>query len=154
MEQSIMKYDSKLLAEYLLSVGVSKNKILNTTQVQKLLYMAYGFFLADKNRILIDETPKAWPYGPVFPRSQKKVDYGNVISLSDSRFNDIKGDKDVVTFFDKLVDRYSVFSASQLSEWSHLEGGPWDLTVKRDGFKWNDVISDNLIKDYFSTINF
>lgn len=40
-------YDSVLVANYLLALANEKGIILNTTKVQKLLYMAYGFLLAD-----------------------------------------------------------------------------------------------------------
>lgn len=65
-------YDSVLVANYLLALANEKGVILNTTKVQKLLYMAYGLLLAEKNRIITDEQPKAWPYGPVFPKTRKK----------------------------------------------------------------------------------
>lgn len=28
--------------------------------------MAYGFLLADRDRIIMNEQPKAWTYGPYF----------------------------------------------------------------------------------------
>ncbi len=145
-------YNSILMADYLLSVALSKNKILNVTKVQKLLYIAYGYFLSKKDRSIIDESPRAWPYGPVFPRTQKKVDYSNIKQLNDSSFEEIQKDEEVVSFINDLIDRYSVFTAYDLSKWSHSEGGPWDLTVKMPNFKWNNPISDELIKEYFSKI--
>ncbi len=146
-------YDSVLVAEYLLALAYNKGKVLNVTKVQKLLYIAYGFFLSNKNRILIKETPKAWPYGPVFPRTRKKVNYSEVISIDDPKFKEIKSDTEITTFFNSLIDKYSKYTASQLSEWSHSKGGAWDLTTKKTGFKWNSEIDNQTIKDYFSTIN-
>ncbi len=147
-------YDSVIVAKYLLALAYSKNKVLNVTKVQKLLYMAYGFFLSDKDRVLMSESPKAWPYGPVFPRTRKKVNYSDIIPLNSEELVEIKKDVDIVNFFNILIDKYSKYTASQLSEWSHAKDGPWDLTTKQKGFNWNTPIDNKLIKDYFSTINF
>lgn len=47
--------------------------ILNKTQMQKILFMCYGLYLTKHNEPLFsDDTPKAWPFGPVFPRSYKR----------------------------------------------------------------------------------
>jgi len=154
MVTKITTYDSVLIAKYLLAFAYSKGKVLNVTKVQKLLYMAYGFFLSDKDRILISESPRAWPFGPVFPRTRKKVNYSDIISVDSPEFSEIKEDKEVNEFFNTLIDKYSKYTASQLSEWSHAENGPWDLTTKQKGFNWNTPINNELIKDYFSTINF
>lgn len=154
METKTTIYDSVLIAKYLLALAYSKGKVLNVTKVQKLLYMAYGFFLSDKNRVLISESPKAWPFGPVFPRTRKKVNYSDIISVDSLEFSEIKKDKEVTIFFNDLIDKYSKYTASQLSEWSHAENGPWDLTKKQKGFNWNMAIDNEVIKNYFSTINF
>ena len=44
---------------------------LNKTQVNKLLFMCYGLYLAFYGEKLFSETPKAWPYGPGFPNVYK-----------------------------------------------------------------------------------
>lgn len=147
-------YDSVIAAKYLMALAFKKKKVLNVTKVQKLLYIAYGFFLANKNRVLINETPKAWPYGPVFPQTRERVDYSEVINTNNSDLIDIKEDDEVSDFFNKLIDIYSDYTASQLSEWSHIEGGPWHKTTKKRGFYWDTPISDELIKEYFSKLKF
>ena len=52
------------------------NVILNKTQMQKILFMCYGQALVIKNDtpLFVDDTPKAWPFGPVFPRSYKRYE--------------------------------------------------------------------------------
>jgi uncharacterized phage-associated protein len=39
------KYDSVPVAKYLLALATEKGKNLNATQLQKLLFIAYGLFL-------------------------------------------------------------------------------------------------------------
>lgn len=147
-------YDSVLLGKYLLAVGYSQGKVLNVTKVQKMLYIAYGFFLAKYNRVLILETPKAWPYGPVFPRTRKKIDYSTVINIDELQFKEIKQDQQVVDFFSELVKKYSKYTASQLARWSNHKGSPCHVATKMNNFTWNTPIQDNLIVKYFSNINF
>lgn len=154
MSISLNMYDSTLAAKFLLAIANKKGKILNVTKVQKLLYMAYGYFLAKKGRVIFDEKPKAWPYGPVFPKTRKKINYSEIIDSDSPEFESIKDDTDVVDLFELLVDKYSVYTASQLSEWSHAKNGPWDLATKQKGFDWNHQIPDELITPYFSNLNF
>ncbi len=154
MEESKTTYDSVLAAKYLLGIAYSKDIVLNVTKVQKLLYMAFGYFLFKEDRVLLSESPKAWPYGPVFPRTRKKVNFTQIISLDSDEFSELKKDENVTKFFNLLVDKYAKYTASQLSEWSHIKDGPWDVTTKQSGFKWNSSIPNELMSEYFSNINF
>lgn len=143
-------YDSKLIAKYLLALGYDQGKVLNVTKVQKLLFIAYGYFL-NKGRKIIDEQPKAWPYGPVFPKT-RKIDYGIVYMKSDLNFNEINSDEDLKESLKKIVEKYSIHTAKQLSDWSHMQGSPWEKTTKQPNFDWNAPIPDEFIKDYFSKL--
>lgn len=51
-------------------------RILNKTQIHKILFFAYGIYLAryDK-KLFTDDTPKAWPFGPVFPKVNRSINY-------------------------------------------------------------------------------
>lgn len=143
-------YDSILAAKYLMAIACSKGQCLNVTKVQKLLYIAYGTTLAQKNdHRLVSESPQAWPFGPVFPRTQKKIDYSLQYDLNNDMFSEIRNDIYVNNLFSKIIDEYSGFSAGKLSAWSHLEGSPWHKTTLQDGFKWGTPIPDDYISPYF-----
>ena len=148
-----MSYDSVLGAKLLLALAYEKGFVLNVTKVQKMLYIIYGYFLAKENKQIFTETPKAWPYGPVFPRTRKRVDFGRVYRLDDEELKDIANNEELKKVFNEVIDKYAKFSAGQLSEWSHMEGGAWDKTVKTPDFDWNDEIPDEYISEYFSNIN-
>lgn len=152
MSDTHKTYDSVLAANYLLALAYDDGIVLNVTKVQKLLYMAYGYFLAKEKRTILKEEPKAWPYGPVFPRTRKKANYENIISLNDPQFDEIKQDAELTDLFRRLIHKYAKFTASQLSEWSHEEGGPWYKATKQSDFKWNHEIPNDLIVEYFSKI--
>lgn len=147
------KYDSILAANYLLATAYDKGIVLNVTKVQKMLFMAYGVIYAKHNRIFIDESPKAWPFGPVFPKTRSKVDYGTLLSKTNPIFDEISKDDIVNATFDTIIDKYSKYSASQLSNWSHMPDSPWDKTKNEKGFEWNKPIDDQYIKEYFTQNN-
>ncbi len=132
---------------------MDKRIVLNITKVQKLLFIAYGYCLAKHNRVILDERPKAWPYGPVFPKTRNKVDFSKVPTLDDIEFSEISQDDIVKEVFNMAIDKYSEYSASKLTSWSHMPGGPWDMTTKSEGFDWNNPIPDEYIKEYFSNID-
>jgi len=149
---TVNQYDSVIGAKLLLALAYEKGVVLNTTKVQKMLYIIYGYFLAKSNIQLFSETPKAWPYGPVFPRTRKKVDYSVVYKTTDQDLKDICQDEEIINKFNSVIDKYGKYTASNLSNWSHMQNGPWDLTTKLPDFKWGDQIPNDYITKYFSNI--
>lgn len=128
---------------------------LNKTQVNKLLFMCYGVYLALYKKRLFSEIPKAWPYGPVFPNVYKQYSLYNVPIYIDKEKNSaFESDEKAKNIFTQVVDRFCRVSAYDLSLWSHLPGGPWHKTVYGingdENSGWNKEISDELIKNYFT----
>lgn len=131
--------------------------MLNKTQMQKLLYMFYGAYWAQKNSApFTDDSPKAWPHGPVFPRVNVRYN-PNVIpeNLTESEKDTYRSNAYALKLADKIVRRFHNVSAYHLSEWSHQNGGPWWITIfGKDGnnqqIKWNTRIDDKVIKEYFN----
>lgn len=146
------QYDSVLGAKLLLALAYEKGIVLNVTKVQKMLYILYSYFLAKHNTQVFSETPKAWPYGPVFPRTRKKVDFGIVFKTTESELKEIFTEKILVDKFNSVIDIYSKYTASELSNWSHMENSPWERTTKLQNFKWGDHIPDEFIKEYFANL--
>lgn len=133
---------------------------LNKTQINKILFYVYGVFYAKTGTLLFnDDSPKAWPYGPVFPIVNKKIDPDEIIKSFDqqtiSLFNQ---NPEAMELVKNAVDAMYNMSAVSLTHWSHQEGSPWynTLYIKDDEGnivgqnKWNTPISLDLIKEYFS----
>lgn len=153
MSATLKQYDSVIAAKYLMALANKDGIVLNVTKVQKMLFIAYGYFLSKHNHVLLKESPKAWPYGPVFPRTRNKVNYGSIISLNDKELSEILNDEKVTEVFEAIIKKYSPYTASQLSDWSHMKGSPWDKTINQPGFDWNQQIPDNFITNYFLEVN-
>lgn len=129
--------------------------VLNKTQMQKLLYIVFGVSLADDGEqpIFSDDTPRAWPFGPVFPTAYKCYTENYPQPLSDdeiARFSERVPNLDKI---DGLVKSYCHHTSLRLSMWSHEKGSPWFDTVYSDapGPKWNRPIPLDSIASYFKT---
>ena len=131
--------------------------LLNKTQINKILFYVYGVYLAETgNPLFDDDTPKAWPYGPVFPIANKKVNTQEVIpSFSKEKIEAFKANPQALQLVAKAVHRMYNMSAVSLTKWSHQEDSPWYKTIYElddngniiDSKQkpWNSVINNNLI---------
>lgn len=130
--------------------------ILNKTQMQKLLFMCYGQALTidEGQPLFLDDTPKAWPFGPVFPRSYKRYEEIAPVDLTVEEKNSFARNERQLAMIAQTVADYCHISATRLSEWSHQYGSPWQQTVfGGDRAEWNRQISDDVIRRYFSNPN-
>ncbi len=132
------------IAKYVYDRCKEQNIPINDTKLQKLVYIAYGIYAIQHSGVLCDETPKLFPYGPVFPKvlkySQKgKIDSIGAINLSGS----------IEELLDSVVSDYGSFPAGQLSNWSHREGSAWYNTKELISDKWSTEIPLPLIREEF-----
>jgi len=148
------KYNSVLMARYIVAISNSRKVAINMTKLQKLLFIAYGLYLAVSNARLVNEHPQAWPYGPVFPSTRNKLLKVNMASivLTSEEFSELGGDGELQDLLELVFKSFGDWSAMRLTRWSHMEGSAWEQTVLREGFKWGDRIEDADIQDYFQSI--
>ena len=145
-------YDSCLVARYIVATANDRDIYINLTKVQKLLYVAYGVWLAIvSDTPLVNEKPQAWPYGPVFPKTRKYLMANELylMKLDDSDFNELKQDENFIGLIDFVFLHWGHLTAGQLTSWSHMDGSPWEEATMKEGFDWGDRISDTSIKSYF-----
>lgn len=129
--------------------------LLNKTQMQKLMYMCYGQALVINDKPLFtDDKPKAWPFGPVFPRSYQRYTENVPSNLTEDEKSMFIKDIGILKMIAETVSKHCRKTATVLSDWSHEINGPWYQTVfKEEGTKWNRVIPDETIKTYFRNPN-
>lgn len=132
------------------------NRILNRTQMQKLLYICYGVWLGVKHNFLFeDDSPKAWPFGPVFPRVNKR--YNPKVAptaISDEMKKYLSANKEIAFLFMNVAEKLGKMPANDLVEWSHQIGGPWSKTIYGENLnnteiKWNQPIPKEYTEDFF-----
>lgn len=155
MQESQIKYTSIEIAQILRwQAYKTQNVLLNKTQLEKLLYITYGIYAALTGNRLCEENPKAWPFGPVFPRVAKHIDLNT--HPTEHVVEEYKSDPNLTRAIDFVIKTYSHTTATVLSAWSHEEDGPWYQTMykvdekgNKIKFAWNAPIDFDLIKDYF-----
>jgi len=125
------------------------NYQFNNTKIQKLLYLFVGFCLINNIDEIydIDEKPKIWPYGPVFPRVHKR--YQNEIKKCQQDFIKSVSDEKIKEILEQTVKKWGNISAAVLSDWSHRQGSPWHDLATIKIAKWNTEIDLEDIKIYF-----
>ncbi len=134
--------------------------LLNKTQINKILFYVYGVYLAMEGKPLFDDdTPKAWTYGPVFPRPNKAVDINEIIkSFPKEQIDAFKENDKALNLVVDAVNHMYDKSAMSLTQWSHRENSPWYDTIYKKNENgeivsqkpWNTRIEDSLIKNYFT----
>lgn len=146
------RYNSVVVAYYIVA-WANRNKVtINLTKTQKLLYIAYGANLVLGNDRLCNEHPQAWPYGPVFPTTRNKLlkkDF-EYITMDSPELAEVKDDTYLESLMQFVFKGFGNKTAGQLTAWSHSSDSPWDETTHMAGFKWGMEIPDAFIYRYFS----
>jgi uncharacterized phage-associated protein len=142
-----MTYDARQVANWFVKRARDDGKVLSIMSLLKLVYFAHGWKLALHGKPLFSNRIEAWQYGPVVPdvynefRSQG-VDVKKVATEYKHEF-DLKS-QDVLGQVYKVYGKLPPF---QLSELTHVKGGPWHVAREIDG--WYAQIPDDLIAQHF-----
>ena len=123
-------------------------------KLQKLVYIAYGFYSAFRDEMLFPDTIQAWEYGPVIPKlyhELKRYGFGAVLEpipfavrsgeldQNGPEYNVIKG----------VWDAYKQFEAIELSSLTHQDGSPWSTARKAGNGAKNIAIPFETIRDHY-----
>ena len=141
-----MKYNSLNVASTIAKICKKYNYSFNNTIINKLLYCAYGCVLEHYNKRLCEEYPKAYQYGPVFPKVLWYIHNKKDLLELDSIPDEPKG---LLNFIEYVVKTFGKFSANQLSKWSRSKKSPWYKAINTYDGGIGCFIPDDLIKDYF-----
>ena len=140
--------DSVLVAKALQWMACTHDVTLNGSQIQTILYNAYGVWLATKGERLLEEHPQVWQYGPVFPRAYKhlKKNAGNGQVEHDMLRTECP---DRFEFIRRCFQRFAWTSAGVLCAPHTAEGSPWKQTKDQSPDKLGIRIDDELIRQWF-----
>lgn len=122
--------------------------VMTHLKLQKLLYYAQGWHLAQRGVPLFEEELVAWPHGPVCPEiwhrfKGRKWDP----IMPDEAYNspdDMELDEE---FLEDIWEDYGQYSAKWLENLTHQEE-PWQEAFNRGGAQ--AVISKDSMKEFFS----
>ncbi|GMO60496.1 MAG: hypothetical protein Ta2D_06030 [Rickettsiales bacterium] len=141
-----IEYRSVDIARHLIEVCKERgiNDLL-VTKTNKLLYAVYGTYLAMYDVPVLNEKPKFFPHGPVFPNVMRKFD--DEIKDNGLKIDFGKNEK-IIKVIERVVNIFGKFNATTLSNWSHEKNTPWDK-MKSRGEKYSEPFRDVEIKEYF-----
>ena len=148
VEVSSCELDSVLLAKALRHMAVIEGIELTQSQIQTILYIAYGVRLAQKGERLISEHPQMWQYGPVFPRAYNRL-RKDVADGTDEYYDLKAGHPNIFKYLENCFRRYAWTKACILSAPHLSEGSPWSDTRRSNPDRWGVRIEDELIREWF-----
>lgn len=154
-----MGYTPQHIANYFLNRASDEGRGLSPMKLIKLIYIAYGWYIALTGKKLFDEEIQAWKHGPVIPSIYHEFKHykSNFIDEDASAF-DLDTFKETIPFvspvdnevnliLDKVWLAYKDFSGIALRGKTHEEGTPWSKSFESG--KRNIVIPDEYIKKHF-----
>src|SRR5216683_3310653 len=148
-------YDAITIAKYLIKKAKEdKVKDLTNLKLQKILYYAQGWYLANNNKKLFSDQICAWKLGPVV-RSVYDLfsNNGNRPIDMNVNANDVSElDQNTKKFLDTLWKVYKNMNGAELVTYTHQEK-PWKeaWSKRNDKDSEDDVISADSIKEYFES---
>lgn len=158
-----MAYNALDIARYVIKYSNDQDYGVSNLKLQKILYFIQAYFLIQTNHPCFKESIEAWDFGPVVPDAYKqyKAYGGTDIPTMESyisfdgddiwkskrvRFNKICIKNEDKTLINKVVDKFSEYSATDLVTLTQHQA-PW---VDAFSLGKNNEISLDAIKDYFS----
>lgn len=124
--------------------------IITTNVVQRMLYFAQAWYLANTGHEMFEADFEAWGTGPVIPAVYERFENINAVSLPDienSRI--IKGSK--LEMLELIQRDYGCYLPFKLDELAKESGGPWE--VARRGLAplapCTNVIDKDALKQFY-----
>lgn len=119
-----MEFKSTCAMAFVIATCNRERIPINRTKAQKLLYCCYGTMLAATGERLTDEHPRAWPFGPVFPRTFEAVNR-KALTVEMVRAVEEACDPEVLAVLEKMLRFFGTYTSEQLARWSRKSGSPW-----------------------------
>jgi uncharacterized phage-associated protein len=141
------------VAEFFLAFANVRGDLITNLKLQKLVYYAQAWHLANAGKPLFREDFQAWIHGPVMPKlyhKYKKYGYKPItLNISLKEFEQ-KYDKNLLDFLNEVAKVYMQFSAYQMELMTHQEA-PWIKARKEvaSDKPSNNIISKALMKSFY-----
>lgn len=118
--------------------------------LQKLLYFAQAWYLANRGKPLFEEDFQAWAHGPVVRSIYDRFKGSSWEALpAPSNSPNVSGE--VAKLLELVFAKYGGYGAKKLEKITHEKGAPWDVVRGElpSEARCEDVIPKDLIRDYF-----
>jgi uncharacterized phage-associated protein len=150
-------YRNVKLANWFIERGIKEDKRLTQMQIQKLIYFAHALKLTSKGESFVNGSFQAWEYGPVledlygFTQSWGEKPLHQLLAAPNSKGElifPITKNKSDLEIMESTWNVFSGLTRIELSNLSHVRGGPWDKAYLN---AFNKEMSDESIKQYYQT---
>lgn len=136
---------------------------IDQMKLQKLLFYAQAWHLANDKGLLFEEDFQAWPWGPIVPDIYSQTRKYGRSPVSDKLYtlciNGLKvkfekpeiQDPELKEFLKRIWDTYKEYTGIQLSNLTHSAGEPWTIVKEQygDNLDSKPKIPNELIKSVF-----
>ena len=143
------------IADFIIGFSNKSGELITNLKLQKLLYYAQAWHLANKHRSLFKEDFEAWVHGPVIPSIYHQFkSFSPSPILKEVDLDAIKKllGAETVAYMEELLSVYLPFSAYELERMTHEED-PWKTT--RGGLETSErcevKIPTGLIEAYYAS---
>jgi uncharacterized phage-associated protein len=155
------------VANWFLDKASDDGYSLDQLQLQKLVYYANGWYLANRDEELFSDDVLAWPHGPLIKslwtqfreagrspikERAREVQLSPGERLLDAKFSIPRlTDPDRIEVCEKVWQQYGRgrFTGVQLSNMTHAKDEPWEVVRRFCRDDERPVISSSVIRDAF-----
>ena len=149
-----MAYNATTVANRFLSLAQRDGKYLTNMQLQKLVYIAHGFYLAFSGKPLLSDEVKAWQWGPVIVELYeilKRYGAGSIPNLIPATNETSDPMAEIV--IQNVWRAYGHFSRFQLSTITHRNNSPWSQTWESWGGHYETIPNEVIARHYQQLLN-
>lgn len=143
-------YDARQIANWFILRAQKDDKKLSIMQLLKLVYIAHGWHLEMRRFPLVLNKIEAWRRGPVIRDVYNTYRPQGIYVSNISENFPALDDPDYHAFLDGIYTIYGDKSPFELSDMTHVPGGPWDQITKAHGLFAQ--IPDSIIQQHYDSL--
>lgn len=146
---SSVEYDSVFIGKLFRYMCHLEKHSLNMFQLQIIMYISYGAYLASTGSRLTTEHPQMWQFGPVFARAYNKMKKDT--ESGKTEYETLEKQNPKVLDFLKMQFRQFGWVSATVKTVAHIAPGtPWAKSRKKSPDKWGVAIDDSDIAEWFT----
>jgi len=112
------------------AIDRTAGEVMTSAMVQKLVYLAQAWYLANKARPMFEDDFEAWATGPVCPAIFDRFEHHDAPILPEiENARTMKGDK--LSLLLAVKEQYACYALKGLEQIVQEPGGPWHHTRGR-----------------------
>ena len=142
-----LTYDARQIANWFVNRAQRDGRSMSIMSLLKLTYIAHGWHLEMQDAPLFKNRIEAWQYGPVIPDVYNAFRRQGINVTGPVSVKQCALEADDEKLLEQVYDIYGSLSAFQLSDLTHVTGGPWDIASKTGGNY--ALIHEELIKKHY-----